>query len=75
MNVNSPTCEIELTRIVVVVPLLQPGDVVYLKSGGSPMTVGAIESQTAMCLWHTEEGHAQCYWFPLPALRTQPEGC
>ena len=33
-----------------------PGDVVFLKSGGSPMTVTAVGGDSVDCLWLGEEG-------------------
>jgi uncharacterized protein YodC (DUF2158 family) len=33
-----------------------PGDVVFLKSGGSPMTVTAVGEDSVDCLWLGEEG-------------------
>ena len=33
-----------------------PGDVVFLKSGGQPMTVAAVEEDSVECLWLGEEG-------------------
>lgn len=34
----------------------EPGDVVFLKSGGSAMTVAAVEGDSVDCLWLGEEG-------------------
>jgi uncharacterized protein YodC (DUF2158 family) len=34
----------------------EPGDVVFLKSGGSPMTVTAVGEDSVDCLWIGEEG-------------------
>ena len=34
----------------------EPGDVVFLKSGGSAMTVAAVEGDSVDCLWLGEKG-------------------
>jgi uncharacterized protein YodC (DUF2158 family) len=34
----------------------EPGDVVFLKSGGSAMTVAAVGGDSVDCLWLGEEG-------------------
>jgi uncharacterized protein YodC (DUF2158 family) len=34
----------------------EPGDVVFLKSGGQPMTVAAVEEDSVECIWIGEEG-------------------
>ncbi|WP_081717746.1 YodC family protein [Hyphomicrobium nitrativorans] len=52
------------------------GDVVQLKSGGPPMTVGKIEcpttshnEDTALCAWIGENGQGETYTFPVVCLR------
>lgn len=59
---------------------IKPGDVVRLRSGGPPMTVGSIEKPTALmvragvshdavsCFWIGEGGPAQSAMFPARAL-------
>jgi uncharacterized protein YodC (DUF2158 family) len=34
----------------------EPGDVVFLKSGGQPLTVVAVDDDSIECLWLGEEG-------------------
>jgi uncharacterized protein YodC (DUF2158 family) len=34
----------------------EPGDVVFLKSGGPPMTVAAVDDDRVECLWLGDEG-------------------
>jgi uncharacterized protein YodC (DUF2158 family) len=34
----------------------EPGDVVFLKSGGQPMTVAAVEEDSVECIWIGEDG-------------------
>ena len=34
----------------------EPGDVVFLKSGGQPMTVATVDEDRVECLWLGEEG-------------------
>ena len=34
----------------------QPGDVVFLKSGGQPLTVVAVDDDSIVCLWLGEDG-------------------
>jgi uncharacterized protein YodC (DUF2158 family) len=34
----------------------QPGDVVFLKSGGQSMTVAAVSGENVECIWLGEEG-------------------
>src|SRR5215510_9876166 len=34
----------------------QPGDVVFLKSGGQSLTVAAVDDDTIECVWLGEEG-------------------
>jgi len=45
-----------------------PGDVVFLKSGGSPMTVTAVGEDSADCLWLGEEGELFRETIPSVAL-------
>jgi len=45
-----------------------PGDVVFLKSGGSPMTVTAVGDDSVDCLWLGEEGELFRESIPSVAL-------
>ena len=45
-----------------------PGDVVFLKSGGSPMTVTAVGEDSVDCLWLGEEGELFRQTIPSIAL-------
>ena len=45
-----------------------PGDVVFLKSGGSPMTVTAVGEDSVDCLWLGEEGELFRETIPNVAL-------
>ena len=45
-----------------------PGDVVFLKSGGSPMTVTAVGEDSVDCLWIGEEGELFRESIPSVAL-------
>ena len=46
----------------------EPGDVVFLKSGGSPMTVTAVGEDGVDCLWLGEEGELFRESIPSVAL-------
>lgn len=46
----------------------EPGDVVFLKSGGSPMTVAAVDEDGVDCLWLGEEGELFRQTIPSIAL-------
>ena len=46
----------------------EPGDVVFLKSGGSPMTVAAVAEDGVDCLWLGEEGELFRQTIPSIAL-------
>ena len=46
----------------------EPGDVVFLKSGGSPMTVAAVGEDGVDCLWLGEEGKLFRQTIPSIAL-------
>jgi uncharacterized protein YodC (DUF2158 family) len=46
----------------------EPGDVVFLKSGGSPMTVAAVDEDDVDCLWLGEEGELFRQTIPSIAL-------
>jgi uncharacterized protein YodC (DUF2158 family) len=46
----------------------EPGDVVFLKSGGSPMTVTAVGEDSVDCLWIGEEGELFRESIPSVAL-------
>lgn len=36
--------------------ILEPGDIVRLKSGGPMMTVVMVNSYEAFCIWHSQSG-------------------
>ena len=46
----------------------EPGDVVFLKSGGSAMTVAAVGGDGVDCLWLGEEGDLFRETIPTVAL-------
>jgi uncharacterized protein YodC (DUF2158 family) len=46
----------------------EPGDVVFLKSGGQPMTVAAVEEDSIDCIWVGEEGELFRETIPSIAL-------
>ena len=46
----------------------QPGDVVFLKSGGQSMTVAAITDENVECIWLGEEGDLFRHAIPSVAL-------
>jgi uncharacterized protein YodC (DUF2158 family) len=46
----------------------QPGDVVFLKSGGQSMTVAAITDESVECIWLGEEGDLFRQAIPSVAL-------
>jgi uncharacterized protein YodC (DUF2158 family) len=48
----------------------QPGDVVFLKSGGQSMTVAAITDENVECIWLGEEGDLFRQAIPAVALTT-----
>lgn len=50
-------------------PGLAPGDVVILKSGGATLTITAIASSNATCVWYAKENEAfRTETLPLVAL-------
>ncbi|MGE0563623.1 MAG: DUF2158 domain-containing protein [Pseudolabrys sp.] len=44
----------------------EPGDVVFLKSGGQPLTVVALKDQLVECVWIGEEGDFFRESIPVP---------
>jgi len=48
---------------------LKPGDVVELKSGSIPMTIGWIESGMANCFWLGSEREIKSESIPVAALK------
>jgi uncharacterized protein YodC (DUF2158 family) len=50
----------------------EPGDVVFLKSGGQPMTVAAVEEDSIDCIWVGEEGELFRETIPSIALTAAP---
>jgi uncharacterized protein YodC (DUF2158 family) len=51
----------------------KPGDVVFLKSGGQPMTVAAVDEDTIECLWIGEEGELFRETIPSVVLTAAPD--
>jgi uncharacterized protein YodC (DUF2158 family) len=51
----------------------EPGDVVFLKSGGQPMTVAAVDENNIECLWIGEEGELFRETIPAIVLTTAPD--
>jgi len=51
----------------------EPGDVVFLKSGGQPMTVAAIDEDNVECLWIGEEGELFRETVPAVVLTAAPD--
>ena len=47
---------------------LKPGDVVILKSGGHPMTVGEVNGDTILCVWMGGEGDLFRETLPVAVL-------
>jgi uncharacterized protein YodC (DUF2158 family) len=46
----------------------EPGDVVFLKSGGQSMTVAAVSDENVECIWLGEEGDLFRQTIPAVAL-------
>jgi len=51
----------------------EPGDVVFLKSGGQPMTVAAVDENNIECLWIGEEGELFRETIPAIVLTAAPD--
>jgi uncharacterized protein YodC (DUF2158 family) len=51
----------------------QPGDVVFLKSGGQSMTVAAVSDENVECIWLGEEGDLFREAIPAVALTLASE--
>jgi uncharacterized protein YodC (DUF2158 family) len=51
----------------------EPGDVVFLKSGGQPMTVAAVDEDNIECLWIGEEGELFRETIPAIVLTAAPD--
>jgi uncharacterized protein YodC (DUF2158 family) len=51
----------------------KPGDVVFLKSGGQPMTVAAVDEDNIECLWIGEEGELFRETIPSIVLTVAPD--
>jgi uncharacterized protein YodC (DUF2158 family) len=47
---------------------LKPGDVVFLKSGGHPMTVAEVNDDAVECLWMGAEGDVFRESLPLAVI-------
>lgn len=50
----------------------QPGDVVFLGSGGQSMTVAAITDENVECIWIGEEG--ELFRQPIPVVALTAAG-
>lgn len=48
---------------------IEPGDVVELLSGGSPMNVRSVSNRHAFCSWYDDSGARHSDVFRLDALR------
>lgn len=49
------------------------GDPVVLRCGGHKMVIDEINSNgQARCVWHDEDGGAQCEWYAMSSLE-EPE--
>ena len=51
----------------------EPGDVVFLKSGGQAMTVAAVDEDNIECLWIGEEGELFRETIPAIVLTAAPD--
>ncbi len=51
----------------------EPGDVVFPKSGGQPMTVAAVEEASVECLWLGEDGELFREAIPSVTLTAAPD--
>jgi len=51
----------------------EPGDVVFLKSGGQAMTVAAIDEDNVECLWIGDEGELFRETLPAVVLTSAPD--
>jgi uncharacterized protein YodC (DUF2158 family) len=51
----------------------EPGDVVFLKSGGQPMTVAAVEEDSVECVWIGEDGELFRETVPSVTLTAAPD--
>jgi len=51
----------------------EPGDVVFLKSGGQPMTVAAVEEDSIECVWIGEDGELFRETVPSVTLTAAPD--
>jgi uncharacterized protein YodC (DUF2158 family) len=47
----------------------KPGDVVSLRSGGPRMTVAAIDGQSALCEWFSDDQQPRSRSFALTSLK------
>jgi uncharacterized protein YodC (DUF2158 family) len=51
----------------------EPGDVVFLKSGGLPMTVAAVDEDSVECVWIGEDGELFRETVPGVTLTAAPD--
>jgi uncharacterized protein YodC (DUF2158 family) len=51
----------------------EPGDIVFLKSGGQPMTVAAVEEDNVECVWIGEDGELFRESVPSVTLTAAPD--
>ena len=51
----------------------EPGDVVFLKSGGQPMTVAAVDEDSVECVWIGDDGELFRETVPSVTLTAAPD--
>ena len=51
----------------------EPGDVVFLKSGGQPMTVAAVDEDSIDCVWIGDDGELFRETVPSITLTAAPD--
>jgi uncharacterized protein YodC (DUF2158 family) len=51
----------------------EPGDVVFLKSGGQPMTVAAVDEDRVECIWIGDDGELFRETVPGVTLTAAPD--
>jgi uncharacterized protein YodC (DUF2158 family) len=51
----------------------EPGDVVFLKSGGQPMTVAAVDEDSIECVWIGDDGELFRETVPSVTLTAAPD--
>jgi uncharacterized protein YodC (DUF2158 family) len=53
-------------------PVLRPGDLVRLRSGGALMTVHKVQDDQAICYWSTGYGETRSGSFPIAVISALP---